>query len=52
VTAVRQKLDMILENKVLEKLKLSKNNSYKKYSSKLLFPIKKNDKGFDYIILM
>ena len=35
--AVRQKLDMILENKVVQKLKLEKNVFYKKWSPKLIF---------------
>ena len=34
---VRQKLGMILENKVVEKLKLEKNVFYKKWSPKLIF---------------
>ena len=34
---VRQKLGMILENKVVQKLKLEKNVSYKKWSPKLIF---------------
>ena len=34
---VRQKLGMILENKVVQKLKLEKKNSYKKKSPKLIF---------------
>ena len=34
---VRQKLDMILENKVVQKLKLEKNVFYKKWSPKLIF---------------
>ena len=34
---VRQKLDMILENKVVQKLKLEKNIFYKKWSPKLIF---------------
>ena len=34
---VRQKLRMILENKVIQKLKLEKNVFYKKWSPKLLF---------------
>jgi hypothetical protein len=34
---VRQKLGMILENKVVQKLKLEKNIFYKKWSSKLIF---------------
>ena len=34
---VRQKLDMILENKVVKKLKLEKNDFYKKWSPKLIF---------------
>ena len=34
---VRQKLGMILENKVVHKLKLDKNVSYKKWSPKLIF---------------
>ena len=33
----RQKLGMILENKVVQKLKLEKNVFYKKWSPKLLF---------------
>ena len=35
--AVRQKLGMILENKVVQKLKLEKNVFYKKWSPKLIF---------------
>ena len=34
---VRQKLDMILEKKVVQKLKLEKNVFYKKWSPKLIF---------------
>ena len=34
---VRQKLGMILENKVVQKLKLEKNVFYKKWSPKLIF---------------
>ena len=34
---VRQKVSMILENKVVQKLKLEKNVFYKKWSPKLLF---------------
>ena len=34
---VRQKLDMILENKVVQKLKLKKNVFYTKWSPKLIF---------------
>ena len=34
---VRQKLGMILENKVVQKLKLEKNVFYKKWSRKLMF---------------
>ena len=34
---VRQKLGMILENKVVQKLKLEKNLFYKKWSPKLIF---------------
>ena len=34
---VRQKLSMILENKVVQKLKLEKNVFYKKWSPKLIF---------------
>ena len=34
---VRQKLDMILENKVVQKLKLEKNVFYKKWSPKMIF---------------
>ena len=34
---VRQKLGMILENKVVQKLKLEKNVCYKKWSPKLIF---------------
>ena len=34
---VRQKLGMILENKVVQKLKLEKNAFYKKWSPKLIF---------------
>ena len=33
---VNQKLDMILENKVVQKLKLEKNVFYKKWSPKLI----------------
>ena len=33
----RQKLGMILENKVVQKLKLEKNIFYKKWSPKLIF---------------
>ena len=35
--SVRQKLDIILENKVVQKLKLKKNVFDKKWSSKLIF---------------
>ena len=35
--SVRQKLGMILENKVVQKLKLEKNVFYKKWSPKLTF---------------
>ena len=34
---VRQKLGMILENKVVQKLKLETNVFYKKWSPKLIF---------------
>ena len=34
---VRQKLSMILENKVVQKLELEKNVFYKKWSPKLIF---------------
>ena len=34
---VRQKLDVILENKVVQKLKLEKNVFYQKWSPKLIF---------------
>ena len=34
---VRQKLGMILENKVVQKLKLEKKFFYKKWSPKLIF---------------
>ena len=34
---VRQKLGMILENKVVQKLKLEKKVFYKKWSPKLIF---------------
>jgi hypothetical protein len=34
---VRQKLGMILEDEVVQKLKLEKNNFYKKCSPKLIF---------------
>ena len=34
---VHQKLGMILENKVVQKLKLEKNVFYKKWSPKLIF---------------
>ena len=34
---VRQKLGMILENKVVQKLKIEKNVFYKKWSPKLIF---------------
>jgi hypothetical protein len=34
---VRQKLGMIFENKVVQKLKLEKNVFYKKWSPKLIF---------------
>ena len=34
---VRQKLGIILENKVVQKLKLEKNVFYKKWSPKLIF---------------
>ena len=34
---VRQKLGMILENKVVQKLELEKNVFYKKWSPKLIF---------------
>ena len=34
---VRQKMGMILENKVVQKLKLEKNIFYKKWSPKLIF---------------
>ena len=33
----RQKLDVILENKVVQTLKLEKNVFYKKWSPKLIF---------------
>ena len=36
---VRQKLGMILENKVVQKLKLEKNVFYKKWSPKMIFDI-------------
>ena len=34
---VRQKLDLILENKVVQKLRLEKNVFNKKWSQKLIF---------------
>ena len=34
---VRQKLGMVLENKVVQKLKLEKNGFYNKWSPKLIF---------------
>ena len=34
---VHQNLGMILENKVVQKLKLEKNDFYKKWSPKLIF---------------
>ena len=37
ILSVCQKLDMILENKVVQKLKLEKNVFYKKWSLKLIF---------------
>ena len=37
VCASRQKLGMILENKVVQKLKLDKNVVYKKWSPRLIF---------------
>ena len=43
----RQKLDMILENKVVQKLKLEKNVFYKKWSPKLIFL---NDLFFEKIL--
>ena len=45
-TPVRQKLDMILENKVVQKLKLEKNVFSKKWSPKLIFINEKNSKKF------
>ena len=39
--SVRQKLGMILENKVFQNLKLSKNNSIKKCAPKLSLLIEK-----------
>ena len=44
---VRQKMGMILENKVVQKLKLEKNVFYKKWSSKLIFL---NDFFFEKIL--
>ena len=44
---VRQKLGMILENKVVQKLKLEKNVFYKKWSPKLIFL---NDFFFEKIL--
>ena len=44
---VRQKLGMILENKVVQKLKLEKNVYYKKWSPKLIFL---NDFFFEKIL--
>ena len=46
---VRQKLGMILENKVVQKLKLEKNVFYKKWSPKLIFL---NDFFFEKIQLI
>ena len=34
---VRQKMGMVLENKVVQKLKLEKKVFYKKWSTKLIF---------------
>ena len=42
----RQKLGNILENKVVHKLKFSKNDNNKKPSSKLIFFNKKNSEIF------
>ena len=47
--SVRQKLGMILENKVVQKLKLEKNVFYKKWSPKLIFL---NDFFFEKILLI
>ena len=44
---VRQKLGLILENKVVQKLKLEKNVFYKKWSPKLIFL---NDFFFEKIL--
>ena len=44
---VRQKLSKILENKVFEKSKVSKNDFKKKFALKLLFLIEKNKKDSD-----
>ena len=46
---VRQKLGMILENKVVQKLKLEKKVFYKKWSPKLIFL---NDLFFEKIPLI
>ena len=46
---VRQKLGMILENKVVQKLKLEKNVFYKKWSHKLIFF---NEFFFEKILLI
>ena len=43
----RQKLGTILETKVVQKLKFSKNNNNKKPSSKLIFLNEKNSERFE-----
>ena len=46
--SVRQKLGIILENKVFQNLKLSKNNSIEKFAPKLSLLIeKKNQNDLD-----
>ena len=47
--SVHQKLGIILENKVVQKLKLEKNVFYKKWSPKLIFL---NDFFFEKIQLI
>ena len=44
--SVHQKLDIILENKVVQKLSLEKNVLSKKWSPKLIFFNEKNEKNW------
>ena len=48
---VRQKMGIILENKVVQKLKLSKNDCNKTWAPKLLFFIEKKSEIFEWFLI-